>query len=376
MIILNLYADNFYSFSEFSINFAYPKKIVNSTIDNEFLTRRPNFRYKKVNILMGANASGKTTLGELMLDICNFICERHALFLPKICDKKKRAKFAIDFVLPDWHFYRLDVETNPADALSDNPEPMITACVRSTSIAKNDDYESCAEKIDLIPLNLNKNYAAELESINQDFLGWNFTFPVTGKELESYGNWSDIYLKVLENILKSLDPSIRKVERIEDVEDSYVIWLKDMKLIMQKGKMALSDILSSGTAAGVEIAAFITNIIEKKMRLNFCDEKFSYINSEIEQAIISLMIDLLPDNAQLFITTHNSDVLEMNLPKHSFTFLRKDSSGIISAVSASKYLKKNSDSIKNAVINDVFSTVPRLDLINELAYLQEGKIDG
>ena len=59
MIIMNLELDNFFAFRNFKLNMSYPKKIVDSSIENEFLTGRENFRYKKVNILMGANATGK-----------------------------------------------------------------------------------------------------------------------------------------------------------------------------------------------------------------------------------------------------------------------------------------------------------------------------
>lgn len=374
MIVMNLYADNFYSFSDFTINFAYPKKTVNSTIDNEFLTERPNFRYKKVNILMGANASGKTTFGRLLISVCNFILNGNTSLLGKsICNREKQAILSMDFILDGLVLYRLDLEVSPAEDKQDE-EVVISACVRSVDIAKADDYEDCVEKLERIPLVFNKTYGEECKKIRFKSFGWYFTFPVSGKSLDFYGGRSEVYLKVLENVLRTLDPSIRKVERVEGVEDSYIIWMKDMKLLMQKGKLALDDVLSSGTASGIEVAALIANMMESDRPdcLYFCDEKFSFINTDVEQAIISLMIDVLSDNAQLFITTHNSDVLDMNLPKHSFTFLRKDSDGIISAISASEYIKKNSDSVKNAVFNDVFSTVPRLDLINELISLKEG----
>ena len=52
MIIMNLELDNIYGFKDFKMNFAYPKRIVGSTIENEHLPLRPNFRYKKVNIIM------------------------------------------------------------------------------------------------------------------------------------------------------------------------------------------------------------------------------------------------------------------------------------------------------------------------------------
>ena len=63
MIVMNIEMDNFMSFNNFAMNLSYPKKIVNSSIENEFLTGFTNFRYKKVNILMGANATGKTSFG-------------------------------------------------------------------------------------------------------------------------------------------------------------------------------------------------------------------------------------------------------------------------------------------------------------------------
>lgn len=36
------------------------------------------------------------------------------------------------------------------------------------------------------------------------------------------------------------------------------------------------------------------------------------------------MIDKLTDRKQLFFTTHNTEILDMQLPKHTFSFLKKD----------------------------------------------------
>ena len=67
MIVLNLKLDQIYGFDDFEINFTYPKKVVNSMIDDEYLEGRERFRYKKAVILMGANATGKTSLGKWVL---------------------------------------------------------------------------------------------------------------------------------------------------------------------------------------------------------------------------------------------------------------------------------------------------------------------
>lgn len=66
MIIMDIKADNLYALKKFHMNMSYPKKIVDSTIPGEYLAEKPNFRYKKVNIIMGGNATGKTSLGKLL----------------------------------------------------------------------------------------------------------------------------------------------------------------------------------------------------------------------------------------------------------------------------------------------------------------------
>ena len=66
MVIMNLRLDNFLVFNDFELCMSYPKKIVRSTIEDECLSGRERFRYKKVVILMGANATGKTALGRIL----------------------------------------------------------------------------------------------------------------------------------------------------------------------------------------------------------------------------------------------------------------------------------------------------------------------
>ena len=76
----------------------------------------------------------------------------------------------------------------------------------------------------------------------------------------------------------------------------------------------------------------------------YCDEHFSYIQSDIEKRIFGIMLDRIGDDEQLIFTTHNTDMLDLNLPKHSYVFLRKHlEEGVyqVSAVSASDVLKQN-----------------------------------
>lgn len=48
MIVLNLQLNGIYGFNNFNINFTYPKKIINSIVEDEFLDGRERFRYKRL----------------------------------------------------------------------------------------------------------------------------------------------------------------------------------------------------------------------------------------------------------------------------------------------------------------------------------------
>ena len=81
------------------------------------------------------------------------------------------------------------------------------------------------------------------------------------------------------------------------------------------------------------------------------------------------MVERLGDNEQLIFTTHNTDMLDLNLPKHSFAFLRKeidDGRYKVSVTFASDILKRNTDSVKCALENDVFGSLPDDSLLDEL----------
>ena len=83
MIVLDLELKGIYGFNDFHINFSYPKKIVNSIIDQEYLKGRERFRYKKAVILMGANATGKTSLGKALLRIFGYMTDGNPRFVYK-----------------------------------------------------------------------------------------------------------------------------------------------------------------------------------------------------------------------------------------------------------------------------------------------------
>lgn len=366
MIIMDLKINNFFAFKNFHMNMSYPKKIVNSYIQDEHLKDRSNFRYKKVNILMGANATGKTSVGRMLMKIFNFIDkQQYATLVSVICDTHKDAHFSMDFVVESYRLYRLDVKIG-AICEDDESQPLF-ACTRYVDIQEKDSYESCVKKLEKIPVELKSNFVEELEKIER--MAWLFAYPADLSTGVVSCSKSDKYPMILDYTLRALDSSIQTVEKIDMVENTYVIRMKNHNLVIQDGEVIKNNILSSGTKAGIDIAQMLTAIVNGDNGFYYCDEKFSYVHSDVEKAFLSVMINGLKDNDQLFFTTHNTDILDLPLPKHAFVFLKKDvydEETPIKCVHASDFLKRNTDSLRNAVENDLFSVSPNLELIYDI----------
>ena len=367
MIIMRLKIHNFFAFKNFEMNMSYPKKIVDSYIEKEYLKDRGNFRYKKINILMGANATGKTSLAQMLMIVFNFIHKKESgKLLSKVCDNSKEALFSMDFVVESYKLYRLDLRVAPEK--SNNETQKLKVFTRVVDINKKDSYETCVKKIEAIPINFEQDMADELEKIEQ--LGWMFSYP--SDLLGGIVKCSDDrqYLKILNYTLRALDPSILKVEKVDNVKNTYVIRMEKQDLVIQDGEVIKDNILSSGTQSGIGIALMLTSICNGECGFYYCDEKFSFVHSDVEKAFLNVMISQLKDNEQLFFTTHNTDILDLPLPKHTFTFLKKDVNDLecpIKCIDASSYLKRNTDSLRNAVENDLFSVAPNLELIYKMA---------
>ncbi len=205
-------------------------------------------------------------------------------------------------------------------------------------------------------------------------MGWHFSYPQDAYKNKIYRSVEDDerYLRILDQLLKTLDPSIRKVVKLNEVENTYVVKWDNCSAMIQDGKIIEGKALSSGTKSGLDISYIIASLICDKHDLYYCDELFSYVNSDVEKACLSIIVDKLTERKQLFFTTHNTDILDMQLPIHSYVFLKKmpdDPDRSIKCVYAEHYLKRNTDSLKHAVENDLFCTAPELHRLFEIADL-------
>lgn len=367
MIIMDIKIDNLYAFKNFHMNMSYPKKIVKSTVQGEFLEERRNFRYKKVNIIMGGNATGKTSLGKLIMLFANYFKDGgYDRFTERIGNTRKRATLVVDFVTDKNILYRFEMLIKPK-LDGGYQEEDVDIHIYETPIGVKDNYETCAERLD-------KNEGEEVPYDTVNTRGWHFSYPQDARKNKTYGSIEKDkkYVYILEKILKTLDPSIEKVIKLKEIKNTYAIIMENCSVIIKDGLIENGDALSSGTKAGLDISYIIASLMCDMHDLYYCDELFSYINSDVEKACLSIIIDKLTERKQLFFTTHNTDVLDMQLPKHSFTFLKKDMKDVdmpIKCVYAAQYLKRDTDSLKHAVENDLFCTAPEVQKLFEITEL-------
>lgn len=359
MIILNLTLKGIYGFDDFYINFSYPKKIVNSIIEHEHLEGRERFRYKKAVILMGANASGKTSLGKALLRIFDFMIDGNAAPLFEM-SAGERGYVSIDFVNGDTRLQRLNIQIDTVRQETDIQ--YLTA-----DIDMMDSYEKCVTKLKDRTAEATKTTTALKKLIGP--VHYRFAYPEIEKTLKLTGANKQVLLKTLRAVIGTLDPTLQDVRLSKDLKDTFIIRRGDTEIIIQEGKLLNRELLSSGTAEGIDVAMFLAAILTRESSFYYCDEHFSYIQSDIEKRIFGIMLDRLGPNEQLIFTTHNTDMLDLNLPKHSYVFLRKhlvDDRYQVSAISASDVLKRNTDSLRCAVENDVFASLPQDSLLDEL----------
>lgn len=372
MIVMALHIDNLCGFKNFNVNFSYPKKVVHSSL-NETLKGTPNFRYKKVNVVMGTNASGKTTLGRVMMGAFNFIARQNTSLLKEMINRAdKMAALNMDFIPDGKNLYRVKIRMDP-DQYEDKRGAFVRASLAHEAIRKTDNYEKCAERLSRIETEYKTDFTELFKDVPA--FGWLFGFPEDSADSANIVSRRNKYFPdVLKTIMMTLDNSIESVEpvNVSDGSDYLIKYAdSDETILIHNGAVQDSDLsrISSGTAKGVRIASFISEVKSGTNGFYFCDELFPFIQTDIETAVLSLLSVIIKENEQLFFTSHDPEVLDANLPKHSFLFIRKDRNAKdcpIDAIDASVYIKKNNLSVRRAAESDLFSTKPDVTKIFEI----------
>ncbi len=375
MVILNLKLNHILAFYDFEVNFSYPSKLRKSLIGNEELSDLPSFRYKKLNIFIGANASGKTSLVKCIWCILGFINKKEKTYIKRIINTEYSfSEIEIDFVLNSNDtkcLHRMKIKT-------DNTIDDVGISISHVSVPLNlkSSYETSRKELDVLPDNF-KDYIEALNEIESSF-GWKIVLPATEETFDKVSfpilmskKEEDEYLYILNAVMQTLDPSIKKIAKSKDADNAYVINHQDTeKIIVQDGyKLSSIAYLSSGTKYGFNIANMIYSIKIHKNGIYLVDEQFSYVNSDVEAAVLSTMVSLLGPDEQLFYTTHNYNIADLKYPFHSFYFMKKsfiDGRQHIEVSCASEAENRNNVVPRSLIDNDVFSTAPDVNKLYEI----------
>lgn len=358
MIIMDVKLNNIYGFDDFEINFTYPRKLSVSVIGSEALEGRERFRYKKAVLLMGTNATGKTSLGKALLKIFSSIKEANEAILRDLDSGEHPSEFQVDFVNEGYTLHRFAGTVEGEN---------VSIRYFSARIGEMDSYEMVVGKLVDRTEKIDGSFKALKKAVG--LLEFRFAYPEIEASLRVADVKKSALLKTLRAVIGTLDPTLTDISIARDLKDSFVIRRREKEIIIQEGKLLNRELLSSGTAEGIDVAVFLASMLSNKNCFYYCDGHFSYIQSDIEKRIFGLMVERLGNNEQLIFTTHNTDMLNLNLPKHTFAFMKKEvdeGEYKVSVTFASDYLKRNTDSVKCAMENDVFGSLPNDSLLDDL----------
>lgn len=386
MNILSLQCHNVFMFRNFHIDFTYPRKTNYAVSNNDRLFPGSKINVRKKILILGGNASGKTTFGKLLCAITNYIIGRevniHTLNLHEtLYDKEKNGSFEIDFAINDMAYRVRSVF---------NSKGIIEETFKRVKIFKSYNIQTLKSKLDIAPYWLtytNKDISTsaasavlcskvlkmpEHENIAL-MLTHNVGFHYFFSNFASYSQDAVLSapIKLLNDILPNIDNSIEKVAALSIKGDtrstnSYVILFKNGdQLTVPDGNVLKADTfrLSHGT---YEVLSFLNILEEIRARKNdiiFIDEQLAHLHAELEAYLI-MKAFLMPHDSQLFFTSHNNELLDLNVPNHTFLLFKRNNDGFNSSLYVSESLTKNDRSVRNYYENDYFGVLPDYSMLD------------
>lgn len=368
-------------FQDAKLDLTYPRKLPSSTVENEWLEDFPKINFKKVLILSGANASGKTVFGKALCMINNYISGQNInqdsswLDVKKMMfDKKKPISFTVEFLTTETNqAHKLSVVFDQEGLVEESytaidlrPKESQSAMYKRLGEAEHTSYyHKTQENHDIT--NAGFSSVAVSQGKMKVPTGWNYRLCEVDNSSGSQGKIKAHDTNIIKTFLSAFDSSITKVTLI--ATDSYKIMFSNGEhVLIDKGKLTDPDRLSRGTHEAIDIAMFYESMKNQRFGDSatfYLDEMLAYSHTEAEQSILNLLIDTLPRHSQLFYSTHNYDILDMNLPVHSHVFLKKDQFSEFIQPEMLGF-NQNDRSLLGYVKNDVFGTLPNMDAINNL----------
>lgn len=389
MIILDVKISNLACFNDFHINFVTNKKFYkNSFVEPVLLPNSKKVYYKTINIIMGANASGKTIFGELLMRFQSLLRGNAASYLINLNDKSKNSIFESIFAIED-KIFQYTIKSDVRDGKLD-----VTESIKVINYKENQTWNQILNKLekernfytyyldvedgifvsDLIKQKPSNEILSKYESYQSYFkehvrafyaikglFGIKYSY-----ELEDYS------IELLDKLLKIVDSNITGVSRVskDDLEGFYIHFKHNKKIIM-RNIMNVNDGLEGGLSLGTIEALyliFVLSIIHRSRGIIYIDEQMAYMHTNLSNALVYQLIDKMDKKSQLFITTHNENVLDLRLPISSFMFFKKEEDNI-TVINPEKLEKSTTKNLKFNVQSNFYGTYPEnIDEIWDLEY--------
>lgn len=381
MIFTEVIINNMFGITDAKLDLTYDRKSPYSKI-NQSLKHYPKINYKKINILMGPNASGKTSIGKSLCFIQNFLTgrslsvEQSPLSANVIYDKDEEFGFEATFYSSD-KFYNVKARFISEQLIYE-----------SWSIVKMFTSYSYSKVLELLKSNEvlyydRKNKSEDLVlGMKSAFLssGSNRTRVVSmflnNNYYYKYSNEnhavsdSEIDVNFLKKLLVTFDPYITDISTSKDIDGGFVIKLGDkITEVVRLDRKVETPYLSAGTREAIELSLLLYSMyISKHEGVYFIDEQLAYSHSEIEQMILELILTWIDDyDIQVFLTSHNKDLLDVGLPPFNYTFTKKNRyTNEIELIHPEYEVIHNSRSLKNIIKDDIFSTTPNVEELMDL----------
>lgn len=325
MIITRLKINNLYCFKNAELDLTYNDDLSENTIDFEHLPKNKNFRYKRVCIISGANASGKSVLFKILHGMINFIYQDElspylTAGILKENSVQEKASIELEFTYPEeekpkLYLYKL--------SFPDNTSRYHESEISCISINENDDINNCRKNLNnknnlvfnikadsiskknLINLNnllnsedtknflksphsknLNKEKMKLIQSLieltknnltpNLPKINFAFLQSMSNIVLDWKKKPIDTEEKELfEKILKTFDPSIKRIteskegnlSQKESIITNYNIYLNNNDIVQLNTYGNIlngKEKLSTGTLEAINMSRFITYFIRSQ----------------------------------------------------------------------------------------------------------------
>ena len=390
MIVLSIGCDNLYMFKDFFLDFTYERKLTHPLAEEDTPFPEAKIKVRKNILILGANAAGKTTFAKLLCAICNFVIGRtmnneQLNLFAAINDVNKNASFTIEFIL-NQDAYRISCEFNREGILQQN--------VKKTKVFKSYNIKKLREVLDDVEPFDNYNdgksrylgetrymsrMATTFDSKNtqemQRFLreiAFHYIFS-RFSESSLTGSIMKAPIEVLNNLLPLIDNSVSQVLPMHTADKSiatasYLIQFKNgSQLTIPEGnlfKTSDRDRLSHGTCEAISFLNVLEEIKSDAGVLIFVDEQLAHMHAELE-AFLIMKAFYMEKKAQLFFTSHNTELLDLNLPNTCYLLFKRNSEGYNEAFFINEKLSKNDRSIKNYYDNDYFGMKPDFSSLDE-----------